>query len=37
MPTLFFLDKLLAIEAVIELFPTPPFADPNAIIFLMPI
>jgi hypothetical protein len=31
------LDKLIAKDAVIELLPTPPFADPNAIIFFMAI
>ena len=36
-PTLYFLDNPIAIDAVIELLPTPPLADPNAIIFLMPI
>ena len=36
-PTLCFFARLKATEAVIELFPTPPLADPNAIILLMAI
>ena len=33
MPTELCFDKLNAIEAVTELLPTPPLAEPNAIIF----